>query len=57
MPNYDYTCMECDTDEERNVSMEERESQWCNVCDNKLTRAWTFKGSVWSPTREGANHS
>lgn len=53
MPNYDYECPACDTTVERNVEMEQREKQWCSVCSEPLTRKFTFKGAVWSPTKNG----
>lgn len=57
MPNYDYQCPVCETDEERNVDMDDRDEQTCDRCYHKLTRKWTFRGSVWAPTSSnGGTH-
>lgn len=54
MPNYDYSCLACDTDEERNVKIAERDNQNCQQCGNRLNRNYTFHGAVWAPTSSGA---
>ena len=56
MPNYDYKCPVCETVEERNVNMEDREDQTCGECYHPLKRIWNFKGSVWAPTATGGGH-
>jgi len=38
MPIYDYRCADCETEEERMVAAEDRDSQWCAVCCCKLYR-------------------
>jgi putative FmdB family regulatory protein len=53
MPNYDFYCPVCETTEERNVEMSEREEQDCERCYHRLDRKWTFNGSVWAPTATG----
>lgn len=55
MPNYSYTCMNCDTDEDRIVKIDRRDDQHCRKCGNTLNRNWTFEGSVWSPTKNGGH--
>jgi putative FmdB family regulatory protein len=57
MPNYDLECPVCETLEERNVPMEDRDEQYCDRCYHKLIRRFTFRGSVWAPTSSnGATH-
>lgn len=56
MPNYDYKCPVCKTTVERNVGMDDREEQQCDVCYHPLERKWTFRGSVWAPTATGGGH-
>lgn len=57
MPNYEYTCIHCDTDEDRNVPIDYRDLQKCDKCGNRLNRVWSFNGAVWSPTSsKGASH-
>jgi putative FmdB family regulatory protein len=56
MPNYDFKCPVCETEEERNVGIDEREDQQCDKCYHPLERVWNFKGSVWAPTSSGASH-
>ena len=53
MPNYDYECPICDIKEERSVDSTDRDEQFCDTCYHKLKRKFTFKGAVWSPTRNG----
>lgn len=53
MPNYDYECPVCETLEERNTDMDGRDDQQCERCYHPLTRKFTFKGAVWSPTKNG----
>lgn len=56
MPNYEYACPVCETYEERNVPMEDREDQECDK-GHALKRLWSFTGSVWAPTSSsGASH-
>lgn len=53
MPNYEYKCEDCESMEERNVHVDDREYQDCQECDGPLRRIFTFTGSVWSPTKNG----
>lgn len=53
MPTYDFSCIVCDTDNEKNVTIEERDNQFCGKCGNRLNRNLTFKGSVYAPTAGG----
>lgn len=38
MPVFDYTCADCEKEEERLVAIEDRDSQWCATCCCKLFR-------------------
>lgn len=49
MPIYDYFCVNCESAEERNVSVADRDNQYCG-CDNHLHRQVSFKGVVYAPT-------
>jgi putative FmdB family regulatory protein len=53
MPIYDYSCMICDDNKEIMTTIEKRDRQNCPKCGMPLERKLTFKGSVWSPTRNG----
>lgn len=53
MPIYTYSCIECDLDEERIVSISSRDSQSCEKCGYNLIRSIDKPGMVWSPTRNG----
>lgn len=54
MPTYEFSCIECDISVERNIKAEERDSQFCETCGNKLIRSWTVGTlSVWAPTSGG----
>lgn len=53
MPIYTYTCMNCDSDEERLVNISARDEQSCEDCGYKLIRSIDRPGMVWSPTRNG----
>jgi putative FmdB family regulatory protein len=55
MPNYDFDCTHCESTVEKNVPIEMREAQFCEECGNPLIRHWSFKGSVWSPTKNGGH--
>lgn len=57
MPNYSYTCLACDKDENRIVKIDDRDKQSCSTCGNKLNRTYKFEGSVWSPTKNGGHSS
>lgn len=50
MANYDYVCVTCNNEEERNVPMDDRENQRCNYCNSELKRVFSFRGVVWAPT-------
>jgi putative FmdB family regulatory protein len=53
MPLYTYSCMNCDTDQERLVSIDARDRQQCESCGYGLIRSIDRPGMVWSPTRNG----
>lgn len=53
MPLYVYRCADCKIEQERNVSVDERDLQKCDDCKNKLMRQIRFTGSVWAPTSGG----
>jgi hypothetical protein len=55
MPTYTYIRCSGDPEEleERNVSISERDNQFCYRCGNKLQRKITFNGAVWAPTAGG----
>ena len=53
MPNYEYTCVNCDETTERIVKIDEREKQSCEKCGYRLNRVYSFNGSVWAPTSGG----
>jgi len=53
MPNYDYRCPVCEVTVERNVDMTNRDDQDCEKCCTPMERKFTFRGSVWSPTKNG----
>lgn len=53
MPNFDYKCPVCESIEERNVAVDDRDEQTCNKCYHPLKRVWSFRGSVWAPTAGG----
>ena len=53
MPIYTYSCIECDLDEERIVSISSRDYQSCEKCGYNLIRSIDKPGMVWSPTRNG----
>lgn len=53
MPIYSYSCVNCDIDEERIVSIPQRDEQVCDSCGYKLVRPIDRPGMVWSPTRNG----
>lgn len=50
MANYDYVCLACNNEEERNVPMDDRNDQNCNYCGSELKRVYNFHGAVWAPT-------
>lgn len=55
MPNYDYTCLECDkTITRTNVKIDHRDDQVCESCGQILKRSWTVENvAVWAPTSGG----
>ena len=55
MPNYSYTCLACDKDEDRIVKIDDRDNQTCSACGNRLNRTYKFEGHVWSPTANGGH--
>lgn len=50
MPLYTYWCQGCDTDIEKQSSIDERDNQKCESCANRLVRAIDIPGGVWAPT-------
>jgi|694.fasta_scaffold151623_3 putative FmdB family regulatory protein len=53
MPLYTYSCINCDSDEERLASISARDEQKCAGCGYSLIRSIDRPGMVWSPTRNG----
>lgn len=56
MPNYSYVCVNCDTDEDRIVKIEDRDEQRCDRCGYRLNRIFAFDGIVWAPSSTGGGH-
>lgn len=50
MPVYTYTCVSCDSDEERILRIDDRDNQFCKRCANRLNRSYVFEGAVYAPT-------
>lgn len=55
MPNYDFACLVCDADFEKNVSYENIDNVFCETCGHRAKRVYSFKGLVWSPTRNNGH--
>jgi putative FmdB family regulatory protein len=53
MPTYEYTCIECDSTEDRVVAIDDRDKQRCEKCGYRLYRVLSFNGVVWAPTSGG----
>lgn len=53
MPLYTYWCPYCDTDQEKQCRIADRDYQKCNECGNKIIRAIDIPGGVYSPTSSG----
>lgn len=53
MPTYVYYNCDRDGTQERNVPMDERDEQKCEVCGDPLTRKQVFTGLTWAPTAGG----
>jgi putative FmdB family regulatory protein len=51
MPTYSFVCLECDTEFDKNVSYDNINSVMCEKCGYRTRRVYSFKGLVWSPTR------
>jgi len=52
MPTYDYSCLECDNDQEVSHGINERPRVECSKCGGSTIKAFTaipaiFKGSGW----------
>lgn len=50
MPLYTYWCPACDTDQEKQCRIADRDYQKCNECGNRMIRAIDIPGGVWAPT-------
>lgn len=50
MPMYDYKCYGCRADQERNVAIENRDNQACEICLSPLSRAISAPGAVYAQT-------
>lgn len=50
MPLYTYWCPSCDTDQERQSKIADRDNQKCEPCGNRMVRAVDIPGGVWAPT-------
>lgn len=55
MPNYDFACLVCDEDFEKNVPYDEIDKIICEKCGYNAKRVYTFNGLVWSPTRNNGH--
>lgn len=53
MPLYRYRCDNCETTEERNAKIKDKDRQVCRTCLEPLRSLICFQGSVWSPTANG----
>ena len=53
MPIYTYWCQGCDSDHERMTKIDERDTQRCSECGNRLIRAIDRPGAVLAPTSTG----
>ena len=56
MPNYEYTCLNCDETFDRMSKIDDRDTQKCHKCGYRLNRNVAFNGTVWSPTSTGGGH-
>jgi putative FmdB family regulatory protein len=56
MPNYEFTCLNCDETFDRIVPMDDRDIQKCAKCGYRLNRNIAFNGSVWAPTSTNGGH-
>lgn len=58
---YEYCCKVDDNDDllgdtfEYNISIENRDTLKCSVCDSKIKRRVAFNGLTWSPTKNGGH--
>lgn len=52
MPIYEYQCTACELEEERNVSIANRDVQNCD-CGYEMERRISFTGLVWAPNSGG----
>jgi putative FmdB family regulatory protein len=55
MPTYEFACLACDTDFEKNVPYEDVDKILCEVCGHRAKRVYSFTGIVWSPTRNNGH--
>lgn len=53
MPTYTYYNCDRDGTQERNVPMDERDNQKCEICGDPITRKISFTGLTWAPTAGG----
>ena len=51
MPTYSFACTNCDNEFDKNVRYEAIDTVVCNECGYRTKRVYSFKGLVWSPTR------
>jgi putative FmdB family regulatory protein len=52
MPNYDFTCVPCDSTVEIHMAFDAMDRPTCSKCGNFMTKVWTppavqFKGGGW----------
>ncbi len=50
MPLYTYWCPACDTDQEKQSTIAERDNQKCEPCGNRMIRAIDIPRGVYAPT-------
>jgi len=55
MPTYEFICMACNNDFDKNVSYNDIENVVCEKCGYQAKRMYSFTGLVWSPTRNSGH--
>lgn len=50
MPTYVYYNCDQDGTHERNVPIDERDEQFCEICGDLLQRKISFTGLTWAPS-------
>lgn len=54
MPTYDFVCMKCERETEKNVPISKRDDLYeCEFCGGALERMLSFQGLTWAPTAGG----